>query len=119
VEILEATKASSSGQDFVFSITPKVAIGGISKFKSRLDTDCGVKNWRLHDLRRTVASHMARIGVAPYVIEKVLNHRSGQISGVAAVYNRHGYESEKRDALSAWHEALREILKEAAKNKTV
>ena len=45
---------------------------------------------------------MARIGVAPYVVEKVLNHKSGIISGVAAVYNRYGYETEKRSALEQW-----------------
>ena len=58
--------------------------------------------WRLHDLRRTAASGMARLGVPVHVIEAVLNHRSGQISGVAAVYNRHSYLPEKRRALEAW-----------------
>src|SRR5215207_2854650 len=53
----------------------------------------GVSDWRFHDLRRTAASGTARIGVAPHVIEKVLNHQSGVISGVAAVYNRHGSAS--------------------------
>jgi hypothetical protein len=47
---------------------------------------------------------MARIGVDPHVIEKVLNHKSGIISGVAAVYNRYGYEKEKRVALIKWAE---------------
>ena len=56
----------------------------------------------MHDIRRTVASGMARIGVDPHVIEKVLNHKSGIISGVAAVYNRYGYEKEKRTALEKW-----------------
>jgi integrase len=70
--------------------------------KDRLDLAMGVSNWRFHDLRRTAASGMARLGVAPHVIEKVLNHISGQISGVAAVYNRHGYDKEKREALNRW-----------------
>ena len=47
---------------------------------------------------------MARIGIGPHVIEKVLNHQSGVISGVAAVYNRHGYEAEKREAIEQWAE---------------
>lgn len=48
------------------------------------------------------ASGMARIGVVPHVVEKVLNHAGGQISGVAAIYNRHGYTDEKRGVLEAW-----------------
>ncbi len=58
--------------------------------------------WRLHDLRRTVASGLARFQTPPHVIEAVLNHRSGTISGVAAVYNRYSYLDEKRQALDAW-----------------
>jgi hypothetical protein len=49
---------------------------------------------------------MARMGIAPHVIEKVLNHQSGVISGVAAVYNRHGYEAEKREALEQWADKI-------------
>ena len=58
--------------------------------------------WRFHDLRRTAASGLARLGFPVHVIEAVLNHRNGQISGVAAVYNRHSYLPEKRRALEAW-----------------
>ena len=77
-------------------------VSGFSKAKARCDRLSGVAGWRLHDLRRTAASGMARLGVAPHVIEKVLNHSTGAISGVAAVYNRHGYEAEKRQALDGW-----------------
>lgn len=66
-------------------------------------------DWRWHDLRRTAASGMARLSVAPHVVEKVLNHVSGIISGVAAVYNRHGYDNEKRDALEQWGSALAKL----------
>jgi hypothetical protein len=52
---------------------------------------------------------MARAGVAPHVVEKVLNHISGTISGVAAVYNRYGYDSEKRAALEQWGQALERL----------
>jgi integrase len=58
--------------------------------------------WRLHDLRRTCTTGMARLGVAPHVADRVLNHQSGTISGVAAVYNRFQYLDERRDALNAW-----------------
>ena len=58
--------------------------------------------WRLHDLRRTAASGMARLGVVPHVVEAVLGHRSGVIRGVAAVYNRFNYLAEKESALVGW-----------------
>jgi integrase len=58
--------------------------------------------WRLHDLRRTAASGMARLGIQLPVVEKVLNHTSGTFSGVLAVYQRHDFAGEKRAALEAW-----------------
>lgn len=59
-------------------------------------------DWRFHDLRRTVASGMARLGIALPVIEKVLNHKSGSFAGIVGVYQRHSYSDEKRSALQAW-----------------
>jgi integrase len=88
--------------DFVFTTNGRGPISGFGRMKRNLDARMGVTGWRLHDLRRTAASGMARLGTAPHVIEKVLNHISGTISGVAAVYNRHGYEQEKREALEQW-----------------
>lgn len=94
------------GSRFVFpaNSNPRAEtyISGFSKAKGRLDGLSGVTGWTIHDLRRTAASGMARLGIAPHVVEKVLNHTSGQISGVAAVYNRYGYDDEKRRALEAW-----------------
>ena len=55
-----------------------------------------------HDVRRTVATGMGKLGVQPHVIEAVLNHVSGHRAGVAGVYQRHDYLDEKRDALAAW-----------------
>jgi integrase len=91
---------------FVFSTNGKTPISGFSRAKKRCDDLTSFPEWRLHDLRRTAASGMAEIGIAPHVIEKVLNHSTGQISGVAAVYNRHTYLREKTDALNAWANAL-------------
>ncbi len=88
--------------DFVFTTNGRTAISGYSKPKKQLDADTGISEWRIHDLRRTAASGMARMGTPPYVVEKVLNHISGTISGVAAVYNRYGYDAEKREALDKW-----------------
>jgi integrase len=64
----------------------------------------------LHDLRRTVASRLAELGIAPHVIEKILNHRSGTIRGVARVYNRYSYSLERRQALDAWARRLDAIV---------
>lgn len=89
-------------EKMLFSTNGKRPVSGISKFKRRLDDASKITGWRLHDLRRTCASGMARLRVSPHVIEKVLNHLTGQISGLAAVYNRHGYAQEKREALTIW-----------------
>jgi len=70
--------------------------------KRKLDELSGVTGWRLHDLRRTCVSGMARLGVAPHVADKILNHQSGTISGVAAVYQRHEFLRERKDALERW-----------------
>ena len=62
--------------------------------------------WRLHDLRRTVATRMADQGVLPHIIEAVLNHVSGHRAGVAGIYNRSAYLEDKRRALTKWAEYL-------------
>jgi integrase len=88
--------------DWVFTTTGRGPVSGFGRVKRRLQAAGGSELWRIHDLRRTVASGMARIGIEPHVIEKVLNHKSGIISGVAAIYNRYAYEKEKRLALEKW-----------------
>lgn len=82
--------------------------------KTRQDLDA-LPEWRVHDLRRSAASHMASLRIAPHVIEKILNHSNGIISGVAAVYNRYEYGEEKQQALLKWSQHLQaEILTEGA-----
>jgi integrase len=76
--------------------------GNWSKAKAKLDARLKIQPWRLHDLRRTCATHMAELGVQPHVIEAVLNHISGSKAGVAGIYNRSTYESEKSRALELW-----------------
>jgi hypothetical protein len=66
--------------------------------------------WRLHDLRRSVVTHMAEIGIQPHVIEAVVNRISGPKAGVAGVYNLATYSAEKRMALQAWADHLDRIL---------
>jgi integrase len=78
--------------------------------KRKLDELSGVTGWRLHDLRRTCVSGMARLGVAPHVADKILNHQSGTISGVAAVYQRHDFLRERKDALERWGSHVGKIV---------
>ena len=100
--------------DFVFSTTQRCPISGFSKALRHVHAQSATSEWRFHDLRRTAASGMAREGIAPYVVEKVLNHISGTISGVAAVYNRYGYDAERREALDKWGKFLSNLLEKAS-----
>jgi integrase len=81
--------------------------------KRKLDELSKVIGWRLHDLRRTCVSGMARLGVAPHVADKVLNHQSGTITGVAAVYQRHEFLRERKDALERWGAHVAKIVMDA------
>jgi len=77
---------------------------GYSKNKRRLDAllPADMPPWRLHDLRRTAASGLARLGINLPVIEKVLNHSSGSFAGIVGVYQKHSFAAEKAQALEAW-----------------
>ena len=66
----------------------------------------GTSGWTIHDLRRTAATGMAELGVQPHVIERILAHSTGTISGVAARYNRAAYLAEMREALETWGSTL-------------
>jgi integrase len=97
---------------FVFSRNGIAPVGDFSNQKRKLDDRCGVSRWRLHDLRRTMVSGMARLGIAPHVADKILNHVGGTISGVAAVYQRHEFLNERRDALQRWGAHVEGLLRE-------
>ena len=97
---------------FVFSVSGTKPFQGFSAAKRELDKLSEVTGWRLHDLRRTCVSGMARLGVAPHVADKVLNHQSGTISGVAAVYQRHEFLAERKDALERWGAHVAALLKD-------
>ena len=83
---------------------------GWSKGKAALDKACPIKPWTLHDLRRSVATNLAALGVPPHVTERLLNHVSGTVSGVAAIYNRHAYMIEMREALDAWERKVFSLM---------
>ncbi len=125
-EIASIPKLAGS-PDFVFTTGAKAGsnvlspVSGFSKVKARLDElvlaqvrlDLEAKGldpeeakplppWRLHDLRRTVATGMQKMKVDLRVIEKVINHISGSSSGIVAVYQVYDYEEERREALDKW-----------------
>jgi integrase len=102
--------ADGTPSDLVFTSTGKTAFSGYSRAKGIMDKRSGVIDWRLHDIRRTVATELARLGAAVHVVEAILNHRSGVISGVAAVYQRHDFLEERKTALSNWSDQIRERL---------
>jgi len=84
---------------------------GWSKSQRRLLRATGLDHFTLHDLRRTFATIHAKLGTAIHVTEKLLNHSSGTISGVAAVYNRHSYLDEMRTAMDIYERYISDILK--------
>ena len=104
------------GCDFVFSTTGRTPISGISKAKLALDAaitaarGAAAKSikpsllipWRLHDLRRTGVSTLARLGFDSIVVDKILAHQPAKLLGVAAVYQRHHFARERAAALDAW-----------------
>jgi integrase len=98
----------------VFSPLGAKPFQNFGKAKRVLDQLSGVTGWRLHDLRRTCVSGMARLGVAPHVADKILNHQAGTISGVAAVYQRHEFLAERREALERWGAHVAAIVAEAS-----
>jgi integrase len=73
-----------------------------------------ISAWRIHDIRRTVATGMAELGIQPHIIEAVLNHRSGHKAGVGGIYNRATYEPEIKRALALWADHLLSIVEGTA-----
>jgi integrase len=121
--------------DYIFTTTGATAVSGFSRAKTRLDTlllaemrkeakEAGgdpanvetPPRWVIHDLRRTLASGLARLGINLPVIEKILNHTSGSFAGVVGVYQRHSYADEKRAALDAWARFVEGLNEKPAAN---
>jgi integrase len=125
-----------TGSQFIFTTTGQRPASGFSKAKQRLDIQMahlcaeelgkadsvedkiakGLPAWTLHDLRRTAATCMARLNIAPHVVDRILNHVSGTIRGVAAVYNRHAYLEERKAALEAWGRYVENLVRPAPPN---
>ena len=100
--IIKAIKPIANS-DFVFTTTGKTSVGGFSRAKGRIDKNAkGIKPWTLHDLRRTCATGLQKLGVEVPVVERTLNHVSGTFRGIVGVYQTHKYDDEKRIALTRW-----------------
>jgi integrase len=106
----------------IFTTTGETSVSGFSRAKRRLATEMvkmkrkgarkavEIPQWTLHDLRRTAASGMARLRIAPHVIDRILAHKEGTIRGVARIYNRFEYLEERRDALEAWGRYVEHLI---------
>ena len=99
--VLRAAPRLTGEADLVFA-SLRGAFNGFSKAKAALDEASGVKEWRLHDIRRSFASGLQKLGVRLETTESVLNHISGSRAGIVGVYQRHTWADEKRTALHAW-----------------
>src|SRR4029077_4793522 len=104
-----------AGRVHVFGRDDVAGFRGWGVSKQRLDeriakAGAPLAPWVVHDLRRTVATRMAELGVPPHIVEAVLNHVSGHKAGVAGIYNRATYGREKRDALNLWAEQVLAVV---------
>jgi integrase len=96
--------------DFVFTTNGRTPVSGFSKIKKRLDAITKISAWRVHDLRRTLATGLQRLAADLQVIEAILGHVGGSRSGIVGVYQRHSFDAEKRIALEAWAREVERIV---------
>lgn len=136
--IFEAVPRIKSKAGYIFTTTGETPVSGFSNSKDRLSrlmlqyareeaeergddpASVEIAPWVLHDLRRTLASGMARLGVQLPVIERCLNHVSGSFGGIVGVYQRHTFADEKKAAFEAWSIHVEGLvgIKRAASNVT-
>jgi integrase len=117
IEIIKALPHIKSSGHLVFPSRHDRPVSSFARAKEAIDAGISKANegkpladWVLHDLRRTVASGMARLGIQLPVIEKVLNHKSGTFRGIVGVYQRHSFADEKRIALAAWASHVNSVV---------
>jgi integrase len=96
--------------DFVFTLNGRNPVTDLAASKERLDGLINIPAWHTHDLRRTVATGLQRLGINLQVIEAVLGHVGGSRSGIVGVYQRHSFAAEKRTALEAWAREVERIV---------
>jgi integrase len=113
----EIIAARPVDHEHVFSFNSRAPVTGWADAKRRIDARMpGVKPWRIHDLRRTAVTGMARAGADLHVIERAINHVSGSFGGIVGVYQKHRYADQVAAALEAWSNLLRDIIGQAPTN---
>jgi hypothetical protein len=96
------------GGKYVWGDSP---IGHFDRIKRELDAHMGdTPKWKTHDIRRSVASGMARIGVPVAVVEKILAHQTGTFAGIVGVYQRHSFYDEMAVAMQKWGDHLEQLV---------
>ena len=99
------------GHDLLFTTNGKTPVSGFSKVKKRLDIMSDVTNWRFHDLRRSFATHSTeKLNISPVIADKILNHVTGQVRGVAAIYQHGEYLEDRRAALQKWGDYIQNLV---------
>lgn len=120
--VLGAIERIEGRAGYIFTTTGHSPVSGFFKARAHLagameaiaakerGEPVEIPRWTFHDLRRTTATGMARLGIAVRVTEAVLNHISGTGGGIVAVYQRHDYADEKRQALDAWGSYVMQLV---------
>ena len=98
------------GEKYVFTLDGLKPVSSWGRAKARLDKRSGVTGWRIHDLRRTVATGMQKLGVGLQTVEALLGHTAGSRAGIVGVYQRHDFAAEKRAAVEQWGAHVASIL---------
>jgi integrase len=97
-------------RDQLFGLNAEEGFTSWGKSKAALDRRCGFEDWHVHDLRRSAATRMADIGIAPHIVEQILNHQTGHKAGIAGIYNRSNHQREVRAALALWEDHIRALV---------
>jgi integrase len=136
-EIIGGVRTIAGKPGYIFTTTGTTPVSGFSRVKTRLDklmlkfareeaaaagrgsAEVTIPPWRLHDLRRTAVTGMARAGADLHVIERAVNHVSGSFGGIVATYQKHRYAAEVRAALEAWANLIGEITSREPRGNVV
>ncbi len=127
-DILAGVERVKGGAGLYHTTTGETPLSGFDKGRDRIakrmeeiaakerGEPVVIPRWTFHDLRRTCATGMARLGMPVRVTEAVLNHVSGTGGGIVAVYQRHDFADEKRQALDAWARFVADLVEGTADN---
>jgi integrase len=110
---------------YAFSLNGSVPLAGFTTAIYRIRAEMAalsgkrLEHFVVHDLRRTAATHMARLGVAENVVKRLLNHSGARIAGVTAIYNRYSYQAERQAALTLWSSHIAKLIRPKAADENL